>query len=624
MNDTCIMLGDPSNPNLFAGIKIQGVRLSAGVSNGTWPAIVDNAQNSAISNLAAVNAAKSGDSFGYLIRVDNDQSAVIDQLNARSGSWSRCDSSFCSTAIYGPGPFSTNAGVIWVQNSALSFQCTANGIDNQNGNTLHVSNTVVEGYAQFGIRSYQVFNNPSVQLDNVYEEVGSCASYNPLGTGIAGLIAEGGYAQVSGGVGPQGSLPQFATTTGQTRYNYYVVVRSSTMGMSPAYMAGYALTNGSGVIKVLWNQVGTAGVITYDVLRTTGVPDATTAVPYGTGNFGIATGVTTANCSNQVCSVLDDAASSPSAYSIPSATFYSPALLLWPGSVILTNNRDYQNTGGLVPTRYYAQTIPTGGFVNSDGANQPSVFAQECDPAAQESAIWTVCQSGNAETADFPAIVGTLIQNSAFGGNAGGLKGRLIFEEPALSSVPATHIITLADSNLSKTLATPMHRPSWDAEDSYIGYDQPNNVLPNSTQISFGSPVSISNYIHNPGDGTNWLERLTSSLKSFKVPVVAPAFQTTSNCVSSVGSCVSAPAGIVAIAPGTTSVIVTTTAVSAMSEVHLDENFSYGSILGVVCDRTLGRRYVISDQTPSVSFVITTDSAPTTWACLSYSIMNSQ
>ncbi len=619
MKDTCIMVGDPSSATLFNGIKIQGLRLRAGVSNGTWPAIVDNAQGSALSNLAAANAANAGDSFGYLIQVNNDQAALIDQLNAGSGSWSRCDSTFCSTAIFGPGPFSVNAGVIWVQNSNLSFQCAANGIDNQDGNTLQVSNTVVQGYAQFGIRSYQVYNNPSVQLNNVYEEVGDCT--NPLGTGIAGLIAEGGYAQVSGGVGPAGSLPQYAGT-GQTQYNYYVVVQSSTMGTSPAYLAGSAMTNGSGTIKVQWNQVGTAGVITYDVLRIPGAPSANTAAPYGTGNFAIATGVTTANCSNKVCSILDNAAANPSPYSIPAATFYSPALLTWPGSVILTNNNDTQNTGGLQPTRYYAQTITQGGFVNSDGANQPSVFAQECDPMVQQSAIWTECQSGNAVSNDYSPIVGTLLQDSAFGGQPGGLKGRIIFEEPPQSSVPATHIITLADSNPSKTLASPMHRPSWDAADSYIGYDQPNNQFTNSTQISIGAPVSISLYIANPGDGTNWLERLTSSLKTFKVPVSATAFQTTSNCSSSIGSCGSAAAGMISIAPGTTSVTVLTSAVTATSEIHIDENFTYGPGLGITCDRTLGRHYGIVEQTPGVSFVIATDVSPTNSACLSYAVMN--
>src|SRR5258708_17861476 len=37
--------------------------------------------------------------------------------------------------------------------------------------------------------------------------------------------------------------------------------------------------------------------------------------------------------------------------------------------------------------------------------------------------------------------------------------------------------------------------------------------------IRFGAPKSLSNYIGNVGDGTNWLERLTGTLKEFKTSV---------------------------------------------------------------------------------------------------------
>jgi hypothetical protein len=40
-----------------------------------------------------------------------------------------------------------------------------------------------------------------------------------------------------------------------------------------------------------------------------------------------------------------------------------------------------------------------------------------------------------------------------------------------------------------------------------------------SIGLSLGAPVSISNYIGNVGDGTNWKERLSSSLKQFATPI---------------------------------------------------------------------------------------------------------
>jgi hypothetical protein len=142
------------------------------------------------------------------------------------------------------------------------------------------------------------------------------------------------------------------------------------------------------------------------------------------------------------------------------------------------------------------------------------------------------------------------------------------------------------------------------------------------TQLSFGSPVSISNYIANVGDGINWLERLTANLKSFKVPLSAPVYQTASNCVSPIGNCGSAGAGIVSIAPGATAVTVSDTAVDATSEILIEENLTYGAALGVLCDTRFGRQYRILSQTARIGFIIETNSPPLSSACLSYTIMN--
>lgn len=471
MKDTCIMMGDPSNADGFSSIVLNGLRLSPAVQQGTWPAVEDDANGSTINDLAPAASAP-GASFGYLVQVDNDQAATITGLSTTTNfQWGRCDTSFCSTAVYGPGPFSTRAGVLWVQNSNLSMQGFSNGIDNQDGNTLQVSNTVVQGYAQFGIRAKTVFQPTTVTLTNVYFEVDSNA--NPLGTGSAGLIVEGGKA-VSSGSNPVGAVPQFANT-GTTQYFYYIVVHSSTLGTSPVYSAGNANTNGSGPIRVLWNQVGTAGVITYDVLRITGSGNASMQAPYGTGPFAVAAGVPAAtSCSNKVCSIIDDAASSPSAYTVSDDIPYWPALTLWPGTVILTTAFDLQDTGGSVPTQYFTDSLAYGGVVASAGATQPSVFAQQCDPLTGWSSIWLQCVGGSAASNDYPPVVATVLQQAANGGNSGGLKGREIFEIPDYSSLAATEVITLGDSNPDKTMATPGNRASWDPNDTYIGLDQPN------------------------------------------------------------------------------------------------------------------------------------------------------
>src|SRR5690242_21703996 len=82
------------------------------------------------------------------------------------------------------------------------------------------------------------------------------------------------------------------------------------------------------------------------------------------------------------------------------------------------------------------------------------------------------------------------------------LKGRLNFS--TLGTAPG-HIITLSDSNFQKTIATANNRPSNDATDAYVGYDQ-GDGNPANIGITLGAPKSVSQYIANAGDGTNWLE----------------------------------------------------------------------------------------------------------------------
>lgn len=605
VSDTCLMLGDASNANAFNKVNVSGLRLRPGVAAGTFPAIEDNAQSSTLTDIAPASGAVHGASFGSLIQVDNDQAATIANLDTHLAAWSRCDVDFCSTAIVGPGPFSKNAGVIWVKDSNLGLNCAANGIDNQNDNTLHVSDTVIEAYAQFGVRANGIYGNSlAAQMDNVYEEVGSCV--NPLGTGEAGLIVEGGYAQVSG-MGPAGLFPRYANT-GSTQFNYYIVVHSTTDGVSAPYLAGHAMTNRTGQIQVFWNRIGRHGIISYDVLRTVG---AGARVPlYGTGDFAVAANLSSANCANAVCSFIDQAASSPASYTV-APTGYAPTLRLWPGAVILTRMGDSPRGDG---TRYFADYVVADSIISGDGSAQPTVFAQQCDAGANWSPLWMQCGGGS-----YGQQAGTIYQL----GTEPRLKGRVIFEVPPANRVPNSHAITLSDANPGKTLATPMNRPTSDPDDSYIGFDQQGSVPAAQTQLALGSPVSVSQYVGNPGDGTNWLERLTKSLKTFKVPVVSPAYETSSNCVSLAGSCGSAAAGITAIRVGNSSVTISSSAVTARSEIHVDENTTYGPLLGITCDTSYGRQYRITRQAAGSGFTISTDHPPTANpACISFTITN--
>lgn len=105
--------------------------------------------------------------------------------------------------------------------------------------------------------------------------------------------------------------------------------------------------------------------------------------------------------------------------------------------------------------------------------------------------------------------------------------------------------------------------------------------------------------------------------------VLAPLFITTTACASSGGTCSAAPAGFVSIAAAATTVTVSTTAVTALSQILIQEDATVGTPLSVTCNTTLGRTYMVTTRTAGTSFVITASAAPVTNpACLAFSIIN--
>jgi hypothetical protein len=215
---------------------------------------------------------------------------------------------------------------------------------------------------------------------------------------------------------------------------------------------------------------------------------------------------------------------------------YAPALTFWPGSVILTGATDTPANNGGEPRLYTdivgpSAAVGLAGFVNSYGANVPTVFAHQCSVPGNWSSIWMSCPAGDSVSNSFAAVGALVLQYGTVvsSGQGGGLKGRLNFlmspnntpNAPNGNTSPATHLITLGDSNGFKTLATPGHRPTNDPNDTWIGLDNANDVVSNF-RLAFGAPVSISSYIaNNGGDRINHppLESLTASGKTFAVPI---------------------------------------------------------------------------------------------------------
>ena len=216
MDDTCIFVGDPSNANAYQDITLINPRGRPTIAHGQKPFIEVNAQKTRLFNVSTRVPLKGG-SFGSYVQVDDDESFLLDGLDTSLGGGRECTAcaatpTVCNPVIYAPGPFRTFPGVGWLKNLNISLQCGGNGIDWQAGNTLRISDSVIQGYAQYGVRAgMQRGGYGGFDLTNVYEEVGNCA--NPLGRiGQAGVIAQGSSVKIQGGEAPTGSFPAFAQT----------------------------------------------------------------------------------------------------------------------------------------------------------------------------------------------------------------------------------------------------------------------------------------------------------------------------------------------------------------------------------------------------------------------------
>ena len=398
------------------------------------------------------------------------------------------------------------AGITYLHKAELTNVNCALG-----GQALTVDDTVCQSFPVFGFRELGSLI-PST-FTNVYQETAASIS-NGLYSGNLGAAA--GYVlssaqplKVTGAWPTQSTIPQFANT-GSTVVSYFVVpVSNGTKYGSPLFV-GSALSSGSGSITVQWPSVrlsdsysgSSIGTLTWDIIKTTGsgVP-----APYGSGNaIAIATGVaSTSICSSSgMCSYTDPQTSSTS-YTVQAQGFF-PAFWWWPANYVLTSN-----------SVLIADRISAGEpIVASQGTAGVSVIAQECDGGGygvtqQRTPVQMSCPSASNVGTGYTASV-TRQQDLFAGGIPASHKGSLNFGG-APPNVP-NDLITLADSNLSKTLATSGQRPTADGADIALGLDQ-------SGGLNIHAGTSISFNINSVPTGTNWLERLTTTGKTLNVPL---------------------------------------------------------------------------------------------------------
>jgi hypothetical protein len=153
-------------------------------------------------------------------------------------------------------------------------------------------------------------------------------------------------------------------------------------------------------------------------------------------------------------------------------------------------------------------------YISSAGGVFPQVFALHCQGVPGNTGyVWPVCLGSF-----YPQNQMRLMAGAAVGGNAAlqNLKGVLNMGANSAATGP-THLITLFDFEPDKSAAYGSSRAPNSIHDTFIGIDSINTNT--TVGLSLGSYGSISQYIANNGDGTNWLERLTATLKEFKTAV---------------------------------------------------------------------------------------------------------
>src|SRR5438045_8208037 len=130
------------------------------------------------------------------------------------------------------------------------------------------------------------------------------------------------------------------------------------------------------------------------------------------------------------------------------------------------------------------------GIIALQCTRRVAVTAKTCGSSSPWTGTWvswyTVADPPEAAAEQAAMVMALKPVND--GGLRLNLKGRINFS--TLGTGPG-HIITLSDSNMAKTIATANHRPTNDANDAYIGYDQGDGT-PNKYGISFGAPLSLS------------------------------------------------------------------------------------------------------------------------------------
>jgi len=507
-------------------------QVSPGVVALAYVAVLDNAMNTHFIDVSYDKVGENGH-FNNFFDIWDDENLTIDHFNNQAISLNN-NENWSGSFVFSAGNQSMQiAPVITLRDSTITANYS-NGVTDYNSNGLYIENTVLQATGPWQVYSSNTTGNyQGAYLKNIYSE--SSVAANPAtpvrspfpGLGIAGLIAGPSSAaadfQIAGNGAPEGAAAGGSTNGGTTPYYYFIVARDGRTQTSPM-MAWSWKSTGTDAIPIKWPRVAN-GVdkITYDVLRVA-IPTPVTigsALPSAGNCAGgsaiacgsIALGLTQSEaCGNTlVCTYRDKGSAVTSAYTIKQGN-YSGNVVFWPGSIVSVGHTIHTNRdiGGAVGIGLNGNALQVADACSNYGQTSPGGYT--ICPVSNVTGNNSVTNQTGYMLTDGPS-------NTGWAPNVS--KGKLLFETTPYTPITAHHILTLIDSQPGLTQSTIGFRPPASGGDTWIGTDMATGTAPALGQLAFGSPVSITNYIGQTGDGihANWLERLTSREKTFAVPL---------------------------------------------------------------------------------------------------------
>ena len=540
-NDACIFIGDHGPSTLFQNITLINPCGRPMVIASTKPFIEDNGSKTTLYNVVTRYSWEGSAfaSFGAYVQVDDDQAFTLDGLDTNaSGTGATCNEKYCGAVITAPGPFNHWSAVGWLKHLNLSLECAKTGIDWQSGNGLKISDSVIQGWAYYAVRTGSRRGGTGTFIsDNVYyEPSASCMKYNPLGNvGTAAIINQGGTVKLSGAAanGASGVFPNWGAAADSRTWLYWVVPVHAGYGDGVPLPAGYARTNGSSKIAATFPRI--TGASSYKILKIDWDASGSPPYPEGTGNYLLTTvqqsACTKGDALPGTCEFTDSGAklsSYTNAAEILDRNVYIPLLDFWPGAIVMGAAQDFStaNFSSIAPP-LQADVLGERAIVSTLPAGIITGVAHSLIPT---SALPPAAANLEAMNTNAGSIPGATILKSAnsISNPVNGLKGRLNFGH---HGAPAsfTPLITLGDSNWGKTWATADHRPQADVNDLDLGYEGNIDTLYSRAQSG------IREYVGKLPDGSPQ-ERLDASAKTFNVPVTINGNLTVTGKCSGCGS----------------------------------------------------------------------------------------